>query len=94
MSLNELLKSVGQLSKEDFQVFYEKVLAIRSQNLPPSHDNKEQELLRKINTPFSKKQTIRFNYSIAKRDLHILSDIEYQELLNLNSSFEKYELIR
>jgi len=94
MSVNELLKTVGQLSIEDFQLFYAKIQAIRSQKVSLDISEKEEKVLKKINTSFSRKKQIRFNYLIAKRDLQTLTEMEYQELLSLTQAFEKYELKR
>ena len=94
MNVNELLKTVGQLSIEDFQLFYAKIQAIRSQKVSLDISEKEEKVLKKINTSFSRKKQIRFNYLIAKRDLQTLTEMEYQELLSLTQAFEKYELKR
>lgn len=56
--------------------------------------NREEELLTKINVPFTKRKNLRFNLLIAKRDTKTLSSIEYEELLVLTEDFEKYELRR
>ena len=94
MSVNELLKTVGQLSVEEFQLFYAKIQAIRSQKIVPYISEQEEKVLQKVNTPFSRKKQIRFNYLIAKRDLQTLIEEEYEELLNLIQAFEKFELKR
>ncbi len=94
MSLNELIKTVGQLSKEEFQVFYNKIQALKSKKLGAIYSEQENKILKKVNTPFSKKKLLRFNYLIAKRDLQTLTEEEYQELLKVNASFEKFELRR
>ena len=54
----------------------------------------KKESLKKINTPFTKKKSLRFNLLIAKRDAQSLTKEEYQELLVLTEAFEKYELRR
>lgn len=94
MSVNELLKTVRQLSVEEFQLFYAKIQAIRSQKTPTDISEQEKKVLTKVNAPFSRKKQIRFHYLIAKRDLHTLTETEYQELLELTKAFEKYELRR
>jgi len=94
MSVNELLKTVGQLSVEEFQLFYAKIQALRAQKTPVTISEKEEKVLKKIHTPFSRKKQIRFHYLIAKRDLYTLIESEYEELLDLTQAFEKYELRR
>ena len=94
MSVNELLKTVRQLSVEEFQLFYAKIQAIRSQKTPIDISEQEKKVLTKVNAPFSRKKQIRFHYLIAKRDLHTLTEEEYRELLSLTQAFEKYELRR
>ena len=94
MSVNELLKTVRQLSVEEFQLFYAKIQAIRSQKILIDISEQEKKVLTKVNAPFSRKKQIRFHYLIAKRDLHTLTEEEYRELLSLTQAFEKYELRR
>jgi len=94
MSVNELIKTVGQLSVEEFQLFYAKIQAIRAQKTPAIVSEQEEKVLKKVRAPFSRKKQIRFNYLIAKRDLYTLTETEYEELLSLTEAFEKYELHR
>ena len=94
MSVNELIKTVGQLSVEEFQLFYAKIQAIRAQKTPTKISEQEEKVLKKVSAPFSRKKQIRFNYLIAKRDLYTLTETEYEELLSLTEAFEKYELHR
>ncbi len=94
MQINELIKSVEQLSSSQFEAFYHKLQKIRLQKTPSSIVEKEEKVLKKIHTPFAKKKNLRFNLLIAKRDTQSLSKEEYQELLELTAAFEKFELKR
>jgi len=94
MSVNELLKTVGQLSVEEFQLFYAKIQAILAQKTPATISEQEGKVLKKVRAPFSRKRQIRFNFLIAKRDLYTLTEAEYEELMSLTGAFEKYELRR
>jgi len=62
--------------------------------MPDAIGEKENKLLKKINTPFTKKKKLRFNLLIAKRDAESLTKDEYEELLVLTEAFEKHELRR
>ncbi len=93
MTVNELIKNVGQLSVSDFEYFIQKIEALRATKLSPEK-TPAQKILEKINTPFKRKKQLRFNFLIAKRDLESLNSAEYQELLVLTEDFEEYELNR
>lgn len=94
MQIKELIRGVEELSSSEFEVFYRKLQTLRLQKLPESIAEKEQKLLKKINTPFTKKKNLRFHLLIAKRDTQSLTKEEYEELLVLTEAFEKYELRR
>lgn len=94
IEIKELIKGVEQLSLSEFEVFYNKLKALRSKKLPKSIAEKENKLLKSINKPFTKKKNLRFNLLIAKRDTQSLSKEEYEELLSLTTAFEKHELRR
>lgn len=94
MQIKELIKGAEQLNSSEFEVFYRKLQTLRLQKMPDSTAEKEQKLLKKIKTPFTKKKNLRFNLLIAKRDAQSLNKEEYQELLVLTEAFEKYELRR
>jgi len=94
MQIKELIKGVEQLSSSEFEVFYHKLQTLRLQKMPDAIGEKENKLLKKINTPFTKKKKLRFNLLIAKRDAESLTKGEYEELLVLTEAFEKYELRR
>lgn len=94
MQINELIKSVEQLSLSEFEVFYHKLQTLRMQKVPETIAVKEKKLLKKINTPFSSKKNLRFHLLIAKRDTKSLTKEEYKELLALTTDFENYELRR
>ncbi|MEM6321039.1 MAG: hypothetical protein AAF960_25460 [Bacteroidota bacterium] len=94
LQIKELIKEVKQLNATEFEAFYRQLETLRSQKVSGLAAEKEQQLLEKINTPFTKKKNIRFNLLIAKRDTKTLTEGEYQELLELTESFENYELRR
>ncbi len=94
MQIKELIKGVEQLSSSEFEVFYHKLQTLRLQKMPDAIGEKENKLLKKINTPFTKKKKLRFNLLIAKRDAESLTKDEYEELLVLTEAFEKHELRR
>lgn len=93
MSVNELLKGVQQLSAEDFDLFFKKISSLRS-NSGNKDSAKEQALLEKINAGMPLALEQRFAQLIAKRDLEMLTDAEYQELLQLTEKSEELQTKR
>jgi hypothetical protein len=94
ISIGELLKGVGALSVRDFEEFFGKIQSLRAQKMPFSLNESEHKLLKQIQTVgFSAKQ-VRFNYLIARRDLHAITEKEHQELLKLTEEIEKNDTIR
>ncbi len=92
-SVNELLKGVQQLSAEDFDLFFKKISSLRSKSGNKALA-KEQSLLEKINARMPLAMEQRFAQLIAKRDLETLTDVEYQELLQLTEKSEELQTNR
>ncbi len=94
ITVNELLRSVGQLSVRDFEAFFIEIQSLRAQKSPLQLNEVEHRLLKQINGSLLSSKQMRFNYLIARRDAQIITESEFSELLKLTDEIEKNDNIR
>jgi hypothetical protein len=93
-SVSELLNRVQQLSATDFDLFFEKVNKLRLVKTADLVAKKEQKLLQQINAHMPASIEHRFALLVAKRDLQMLTEAEYAELLQLTEKVEQFQTRR
>lgn len=88
MSLDELLHAVHELDETDLDQLVRQALLLQAQRRATVLPSVESELLLQINQgiPFSLHK--RYRELAAKRDEETLSELEYEELLNLSDRIE------
>jgi excinuclease UvrABC ATPase subunit len=94
ITISELLKGVGQLSVREFEEFFNKIQSIRTQKIPHDLNDEEYKLLKQIKSGLLSAKQVRFNYLIARRDAHTITENERHELLKLTDDIEKNDVIR
>lgn len=94
LSMEELLKAIGQLSPPELEIFVQSTLILRAQRQAPHVNHAETELLRKINQGLPLSTQKRYAALIAKRRAETLTAEEYQELLKLTNDVENFEAQR
>ncbi len=94
ITINELLKSVGQLSTLEFEEFFMKIQSLRAQKVPSNVNDEENKLLKQIKTGLLSPKQVRFEYLIARRDARSITEREYQELLKLTEEIERKDIDR
>ena len=94
LSLDELLKAVGQLSLPELEHFAQQVIALWAKRKAPALPQAEAELLLKINQGLPNDLQRRYNELIAKRQAETLTSDENRELLRLTDHAEKLEASR
>jgi hypothetical protein len=93
-TVNELLRNVVQLPAADFEEFFSKIQLIRSSKSKGDFSAEELKLLEKINSGLPRRQHLRWNYLIARRDSGTIIPAEYEELLQLTEAVENFEVKR
>lgn len=93
-TVNELLRNVIQLPAADFEEFFSKIQLIRSSKSKGDFSDEELKLLDKINSGLPRRQRLRWNYLIARRDSGTIIPAEYEELLQLTETVENFEVKR
>jgi len=94
MSALDLLQAVQQLSQPELEQFIEQILQVKAQRIAPSLSTKESELLIKINQDLPQELRHLYQTLIEKRHQEILTESEYQQLLELTEQVEKYQAQR
>jgi hypothetical protein len=94
LSSEDLLKAVEQLSHEDLKIFISQVITLQAQRNTSHLNQRESELLLKINQIIPSDIQNNYNNLIAKRDGLTLTNNEHQELLHLTEQIELQEAQR
>jgi len=94
LSSEDLLKAVEQLSHEDLKIFISQVITLQAQRNTSHLNQRESELLLKINQIIPSDIQNNYNNLIAKRDSLTLTNNEHQELLRLTEEIELQEAQR
>lgn len=94
LSKNELLQAAQQLSAAELQQFVQEILSISAKRKAPNLTDQESELLLKINQGIDQETNEKYNILLQKRNLEILTEQEYQDLLKLTHQIETYQAQR
>lgn len=94
MSPEQLLQAVQELSKPEFEQFFERLVELRSPIVVQTLSLTESELLAKINQPVLPAVQQRHCELMAKRRAQSITEREYDELLVLIDKLEKADAER
>ena len=94
ISALDLLQAVQQLSQHELEQFIEQLLQFKAQKNAPSLSKQESELLIKINQDLPVTLQQQYQDLIEKRNQEILTESEYQQLLELTEQVEDYQVKR
>jgi hypothetical protein len=94
LSVEALLKAVGQLSPVDLDEFVQQVLALQARRRSSSLPRPEAELIAKINQGVPPDLQKRYDELIAKRRAERLTPDEHEALLRLTEEMEGLEAQR
>ena len=94
ISITELINHVGHLSTGEFEEFFSKIQSLRFQKVAHDTNDTEIKLLKQIKTSLLNSKQMRFEYLIACRDAHTITEKELQELIKLANDIEKNDVIR
>ncbi len=94
ITINELLKSVGQLDTREFEEFFMKIQSLRAQKIPSDVRSEENKLLKQINAGLLSTKQVRFEYLVARRDAGTIMEQEFNELVTLTEEIEKNDTLR
>lgn len=88
ITTENLLSAVVQMPEREYEQFIQKANKLRKKKLTDKTSRKESDLILKINTIFPTDKRERYNELYVRFQESSLSEIEHQELLNLNEEFE------
>jgi hypothetical protein len=94
MSVDELLKSVDDLSDPDLESLVNRALFVRARRRGPIATPEESTLLREINRGIPAELSDRYEILADKRDDETLTEAEYQELLDIVEQIEAWGVTR
>lgn len=94
LSAEELLKAVEQLSEQELEQFFDKIVKMRAQQSAPRLSLQESELIARINQPMALDIRQLYDDLMAKRRASSLTEKEYEELLRLTNEVEKSDAER
>ncbi len=88
VTVNDLIGGVEQMNNQDLDAFIKNVLSIRASRKAPKLDEKESELMEKINRFLPQDEFAQYKTLINKRDDRTLTESEHNELLTLSDKIE------
>lgn len=91
---DELLKAALQLPPIELERFVTKLFVLKAKEHTPSLSQRESELLLQINQTLPPPQRKRLNLLIKKRQSHIITSAELQELKQMTHEVEKSDALR
>ncbi|MGI2904837.1 STAS/SEC14 domain-containing protein [Tolypothrix sp. VBCCA 56010] len=94
LSSEELLKAVEQLNLSELEQFVSQVIILQAQRKATKLPQAEAELLLKINQGIPANLQRDYKELMTKRDDEILTEYEYQKLLQLTDEIEKIQAQR
>ena len=94
VSAEQLLQAVQQLSEQELEQFFNKIVELRSPIVAPTLSIAESELIAKINQPVLPAIQQRHQELMAKRHAQSITEREYDELLVLIDKLEKADAER
>jgi hypothetical protein len=92
--LTGIFQTLSSLSLSDLDQVMKEVIGLRKQKLPGVLSLVEADLLKKINKPVPYEIQQRYNNLVNLRNGKKLTDIEHQELLELTSYTENFNVNR
>ena len=92
--LNNIYQSLSFLNLVELDQVMQEVINLRRKKLPSVLSQQETELLKKINISVPKTVQKRYNSLINKKNLETINQSEYQELLELTSYMENFNVKR
>lgn len=93
-ALESIYTSLPSLNVRELEDLMKRVVQIRQQKLPNVLPLLETDLLREINNGASASIQKRYDVLSKKRKKEMLTDLEYAELLELNTYFEQHNVRR
>ena len=91
ISTLDLFQAVQQLSQPELDNFVEQILQFKAQKKAPNLSQQESELLLKINQNLPRELEQQYQVLMEKRHQETLTELEYQQLLELTEQVEKYQ---
>jgi hypothetical protein len=88
VSRENLLEAIEQLENDELSDFVNEVLHVRARRFAPVLDHQESELFQKINQWLSEEETRRRDELLKKLDAETLTELEHEELMQLNDKVE------
>ena len=94
ISALDLLQAVQQLSQPELEQFIDQMLQFKAQKKAPNLSKQESDLLLKINQDLPRELEQQYQILMEKRHQETLTELEYQQLLELTDQVEKYQAQR
>ena len=88
-SAGDLLQEVAKLDPQEFEHFFNQVLALRAQRQSQTLSRREAELLKQINLGIAPTTWQRYDVLKAKRQAATLTDPEHTELIAIGNQIEE-----
>ena len=88
VSREHLLEAIEQLENDELSDFVKEVLNVRARRFAPVLDHQESELFQKIYQWLTDEEQARRAVLIEKLEAETLTELEHQELLQLNEKVE------
>ncbi len=94
VSTEQLIRAVGQLPPQEFDVFVTNILALRMQREKPHLDQQETALLLQVNEGIPAEIKRRFEELVAKRQAEAIIPEELAELREITTDIERRDVQR
>jgi hypothetical protein len=90
MSLDELIEAANQLDEADLDRLLHQVVILRAHRKASALPKEEAQLLQKINQAIDPELRAQYQTLRAKREAEILTDTEYNTLIQLSNQIEQF----
>ncbi|CAN1213524.1 STAS/SEC14 domain-containing protein [Tumidithrix helvetica PCC 7403] len=94
LPFEQLIQTVEQLNSTELEQLLAQIIRVKSQRKAPNLPKEQSLLLQQINQSIPLQLQERYHTLISKRRAEIITDEEYQELLDLSDRVEALEVKR
>lgn len=90
----QLMNAVLQMPQSELEEFVRKLFTLKARENTPALNERESELLLRINTGLQPDEANRMKELIAKRQSYTITESELQELINITNEAERLNVER
>ena len=94
LDAEQILNGMTKMAINEFEQFFEQILALRARRIAPTLSQEESELLLKINEGVPDEVRLRFRLLREKMQGEVITQEEHEELINLTDQIETSDVER